>query len=284
MYLDFADAIAKQGKDRIEEKYGNLFEMYERITAEDAYTGPMRIYPAVHYTMGGLWVNYELMSNLPGLFVIGEANFSDHGANRLGASALMQGLADGYFVLPFTITNWLAHEKPGAPATDHPEFRRCEEEARGKLARLLAVRGKETAVELHRELGQVMWEQVGMARNRAGLESALDRIRALRARFWQSVNVTGTDGDLNAALERANRVADYMEFAELLALDALEREESCGGHFRTEHQTTDGEAKRDDAGFCHVAAWEFTGESQRPVRHEEPLVFESVKLAERSYK
>jgi succinate dehydrogenase flavoprotein subunit len=284
VYLDFADAIAKQGEDRIEERYGNLFEMYERITAEDAYTRPMRIYPAVHYTMGGLWVNYELMSNLAGLFVIGEANFSDHGANRLGASALMQGLADGYFVLPYTITNWLAPVKPGTPGTDHAEFKRCEEEVRGKIARLLAVRGKKTAVELHRELGQVMWEQVGMTRNRQGLESAIESIRELREEFWSTVNVTGNDSDLNTALERANRVADYMEFGELLALDALQREESCGGHFRTEHQTAEGEAKRDDARFCHVAAWEYMGENSRPVRQEEPLVFESVKLAERSYK
>jgi succinate dehydrogenase / fumarate reductase flavoprotein subunit len=283
VYLDFADAIARQGKERIVEKYGNLFEMYERITAEDAFTRPMRIYPAVHYTMGGLWVNYELMSNLPGLFVIGEANFSDHGANRLGASALMQGLADGYFVLPYTITNWLADHKPGSPATDHAEFRRSQAEASERLGRLLAVRGQRTAVELHRELGQVMWEQVGMDRNRAGLETAIGRIRALRDEFWTTVSVTGTDTDLNTALERANRVSDYMEFAELLALDALHREESCGGHFRTEHQTADGEAKRDDARFCHVAAWEYRG-LERPTRHEEPLVFESVKLAERSYK
>jgi succinate dehydrogenase / fumarate reductase flavoprotein subunit len=283
VYLDFADAIAKQGKDRIEEKYGNLFEMYERITAEDAYTRPMRIYPAVHYTMGGLWVNYELMSNLAGLFVIGEANFSDHGANRLGASALMQGLADGYFILPYTITSWLAQVKPGVLATDHAEFRRCEAESRGKLARLLAVRGKKTAVDLHREVGHIMWEKAGMARDRAGLESAIERIRELREEFWSTVNVTGTEVDLNAALERANRVADFMEFGELLALDALAREESCGGHFRTEHQTSDGEALRDDAHFCHVAAWEYKGES-RPIRHEEQLVFESVKMAERSYK
>jgi succinate dehydrogenase / fumarate reductase flavoprotein subunit len=284
VYLDFADAIARQGKDRIVEKYGNLFDMYERITAEDGYARPMRIYPAVHYTMGGLWVNYELMSNLPGLFVIGEANFSDHGANRLGASALMQGLADGYFVLPYTITSWLADQKPGGPGTDHAEFRRCEAEAAARLKKLLAVKGKKTAVELHRELGQVMWEKVGMARDRAGLESAIGRIRELRAEFWENVTVTGTDADLNAALERANRVSDYMEFGELLALDALRREESCGGHFRTEYQTPDGEARRDDARFCHVAAWEYLGPDAEPKRHEEPLAFESVKLAERSYK
>jgi succinate dehydrogenase / fumarate reductase flavoprotein subunit len=284
VYLDFADAIARQGKDRIAEKYGNLFDMYERITAENGYERPMRIYPAVHYTMGGLWVNYELMSNLPGLFVIGEANFSDHGANRLGASALMQGLADGYFVLPYTITNWLADQKPAAPATDHGEFKRCEEEAVARLKKLLSVRGKKTATELHRELGLVMWEQVGMARNKAGLEAAIGRIRDLREEFWATVNVTGTDADLNVALERANRVADYMEFGELLALDALQREESCGGHFRTEYQTADGEAKRDDAKFCHVAAWEYAGPERPPVRNEEALEFENVKLAERSYK
>jgi succinate dehydrogenase / fumarate reductase flavoprotein subunit len=284
VYLDFAAAISRQGEDRIREKYGNLFDMYERITAEDAYKQPMRIYPALHYTMGGLWVNYELMSNMPGLFVIGEANFSDHGANRLGASALMQGLADGYFVLPYTLTKWLAEQKPGAVSTDHPEFKRVVADAAEKLKKLLAVKGKKTAVELHRELGHVMWENVGMARSKESLERAIGRIRELREEFWRNVNVTGTDADLNVALERANRVADYMEFGELLALDALTREESCGGHFRIEHQTTDGEAKRDDARFCHTAAWEFAGPDKQPVRHEEPLVFENVKLAERSYK
>jgi succinate dehydrogenase / fumarate reductase flavoprotein subunit len=284
VYLDFAAAIAKQGRARIEEKYGNLFEMYERITAESGYERPMRIYPAVHYTMGGLWVNYELMSNLPGLFVVGEANFSDHGANRLGASALMQGLADGYFVLPYTITHWLAGEKPGATPTDHPEFKRAEAEARERIQKLLAIKGKKSAVELHRELGHVMWEKVGMARSREGLEQAIARIRELREEFWRNVNVPGTDADLNVALERANRVADYMEFGELVALDALKRDESCGGHFRVEYQTADGEAKRDDAHFCHVAAWEYAGDGQAPKRHEEPLTFETVKLVERSYK
>jgi succinate dehydrogenase / fumarate reductase flavoprotein subunit len=244
----------------------------------------MRIYPAVHYTMGGLWVNYELMSNLRGLFVIGEANFSDHGANRLGASALMQGLADGYFVLPYTITHWLAGEKPGVTPTDHPEFKRVEAEATEKIKKLLAVKGKKTATELHRELGHVMWENVGMARSKELLEAAIARIRELREEFWQNVTVPGTDADLNIALERANRVADFMEFGELLARDALVREESCGGHFRTEYQTADGEAKRNDAKFCHVAAWEFTGDGKEPLRHEEPLVFETVKLVERSYK
>jgi succinate dehydrogenase / fumarate reductase flavoprotein subunit len=284
VYLDFAAAIARQGEARIREKYGNLFAMYERITAEDAYKQPMRIYPALHYTMGGLWVNYELMSNLPGLFVIGEANFSDHGANRLGASALMQGLADGYFVLPYTITNWLAEQKAGVTPTDHPEFKRVEAEASEKLKKLLAIKGKKTALEFHRELGHVMWEDVGMARSRETLERALRRIRELREEFWTSVNVTGSDADLNAALERANRVSDYMEFGELLALDALKREESCGGHFRVEHQTAEGEAKRDDSRFCHVAAWEYAGHDREPIRNEEPLVFENVKLAERSYK
>jgi succinate dehydrogenase / fumarate reductase flavoprotein subunit len=284
VYLDFAAAISKQGEPRVREKYGNLFEMYERITAENAYKQPMRIYPALHYTMGGLWVNYELMSNIPGLFVIGEANFSDHGANRLGASALMQGLADGYFVLPYTITNWLAEQKPGVTPTDHPEFRRIEAEAGERLKKLLAIKGKKTAIELHRELGHIMWDKVGMARSRQSLEQAIHQIRELRDEFWRNVNVTGTDADLNRALERANRVADFMEFGELLALDALTREESCGGHFRTEHQTPEGEAKRDDDHFCHTAAWEFTGVDKPPIRNEEPLAFENVKLAERSYK
>jgi succinate dehydrogenase / fumarate reductase flavoprotein subunit len=284
VYLDFANAIARQGQARISEKYGNLFAMYERITAEDAYKQPMRIYPALHYTMGGLWVNYELMSNLPGLFVIGEANFSDHGANRLGASALMQGLADGYFVLPYTLTNWLAEQKPGVTPTDHPEFRRVEAEATEKIKKLLAIKGKKTAAELHREVGHVMWENVGMARTKQSLEHAIHRIRELREEFWRNVNVPGSDADLNAALERANRVSDYMEFGELLALDALTREESCGGHFRSEYQTPDGEARRDDAHFCHVAAWEYAGQDKSPTRHQEPLAFENVKLAERSYK
>ncbi len=234
--------------------------------------------------MGGLWVNYELMSNLRGLFVIGEANFSDHGANRLGASALMQGLADGYFVLPYTITHWLAGEKPGVTPLDHSEFKRVEAEATEKIKKLLTVKGKKTAVELHRELGHVMWENVGMARSRQSLEAAIGRIQELRAEFWANVTVPGTDADLNVALERANRVADFMEFGELLARDALVREESCGGHFRVEYQTNDGEAKRNDAKFCHVAAWEFTGDGKEPVRYEEPLTFETVKLVERSYK
>ncbi|MCX8138636.1 MAG: fumarate reductase/succinate dehydrogenase flavoprotein subunit [Gemmataceae bacterium] len=284
VYLDFADAIRRQGIERIREKYGNLFDMYERITGENAYTQPMRIYPAPHYTMGGLWVNYELMSNLPGLFVIGEANFSDHGANRLGASALMQGLADGYFILPSTLTHWLAGVKPGLPPLDHPEFRRCEAEAHQRLKRLLSIGGQKTAVEFHRHLGHILWDHVGMARRREGLLQAIEQIRNLREEFWRNVRVPGSDADLNMALERANRVADYLEFAELMALDALRREESCGGHFRVEHQTADGEAKRDDERFCHVAAWEYTGPDREPIRHEEPLIFETVKLTERSYK
>lgn len=284
VYLDFGAAIQKQGKDRIAEKYGNLFEMYERITAESGYDRPMRIYPAVHYTMGGLWVNYELMSNVPGLFVAGEANFSDHGANRLGASALMQGLADGYFVLPYTLTHWLAGEKPGALPQDHPEVRRTVAEASDKIKKLLAIKGKKTATDFHRESGKVMWENVGMARSRESLTAAISRIRELRSEFWENVNVPGSADDLNTALERANRVADYLEFGELLARDALAREESCGGHFRVEYQTPDGEAKRNDAEFAHVAAWEYAGPDKEPVRNVEPLVFENVKLAERSYK
>ncbi|MCE9562677.1 MAG: fumarate reductase/succinate dehydrogenase flavoprotein subunit [Planctomycetes bacterium] len=290
VYLDFAAAIAKQGEPRIREKYGNLFEMYERITDESGYERPMRIYPAVHYTMGGLWVNYELMSNIPGLFVVGEANFSDHGANRLGASALMQGLADGYFVLPYTITNWLADQKPGVTPLDHSDFKRTEAEATDQIKRLLAVKGKKTAVELHRELGHVMWEQVGMARSKQSLETAIAKIRGLRAEFWSNVNVTGTDADLNVALERANRVADFMEFGELLALDALQREESCGAHFRVEYQQKDetgqpnGECERDDDKFAHVAAWEYAGGEKQPVRNVEPLVFDVVMPTKRSYK
>ena len=284
VYLDFGAAIEKQGRAKIEAKYSNLFEMYERITAESGYERPMRIYPAVHYTMGGLWVNYELMSNIPGLFVVGEANFSDHGANRLGASALMQGLADGYFVLPYTLTHWLAGEKAGVTPLDHPDFKRTEAEATERIKKMLAIKGKKTANELHREVGLVMWEKVGMARTKQSLTEAIARIQELRSEFWQNVNVPGSDADLNTALERANRVSDFMEFGELLARDALTREESCGGHFRSEYQTPDGEAKRDDANFCHVAAWEWTGEGKTPVRHQEPLHFEEVQLVERSYK
>jgi succinate dehydrogenase / fumarate reductase flavoprotein subunit len=284
VYLDFADAIRRQGRARIEDKYGNLFDMYRRITAEDAYQRPMRIYPALHYTMGGLWVDYELMSNLDGLFVLGEANFSDHGANRLGASALMQGLADGYFVLPYTLTNYFAATKQDRKSTEHPEFRRCEAEAGELVKKLLAVKGKRSAVEFHRELGKVLWENVGMARTRESCERAIGKIRELRAEFWADVNVPGADDDLNTALERAGRVADFLEFGELLARDALTREESCGAHFREEYQYPDGEAKRDDAHFQHVAAWEYRGPGQDPVRHTEPLTYEAVKPTVRSYK
>jgi succinate dehydrogenase / fumarate reductase flavoprotein subunit len=284
VYLDFRDAIQRMGRGTVAERYGNLFEMYERITGEDPYRMPMKIYPAPHYTMGGSWVDYNLMSNLEGLHVIGEANFSDHGANRLGASALMQGLADGYFILPYTIGDYLAQARPGPVDTSHPAFRDVENEVKRRTERLLGVRGSLSVDALHRELGHVMWNQCGMARNRAGLEDAIDKIRALRDRFWKDVSVTGRGEDLNQALEKAGRVADFMEFAELMCLDALRREESCGGHFREEHQTLDGEAKRDDARFSHVSAWEWTGAGNEPRLHQESLAFEYVHLAQRSYR
>lgn len=284
VYLDFADAIRRLGRDKIEEKYGNLFEMYERITGEDGYKQPMRIYPALHYTMGGLWVDYHLMSNIQGLFVLGEANFSDHGANRLGASALMQGLADGYFIIPYTLAHHFASTKQERLSTDHPEFKRAEADVSERVKKLLAIRGKKTAVEFHRELGKVMWDQCGMARTKQSLESTIQTVRALREEFWHNVNVPGTDADLNVALERAGRVADFLEFGELLALDALRREESCGGHFREEYQYPDGEAKRDDERFSHVAAWEYQGTDKEPLRHQEPLTWEVVHPTVRSYK
>jgi succinate dehydrogenase / fumarate reductase flavoprotein subunit len=284
VYLDFADAIGRVGETKIRERYGNLFEMYERITGEDPYRAPMRIFPAVHYTMGGLWVDYNLMSTIPGLFVLGEANFSDHGANRLGASALMQGLADGYFIIPNTIGDYLARTKPGPPDPAHAEVRATEAAVRERTARLLGVNGSRPVDAFHRELGKVLWDGCGMARNAAGLRAALDRIPALRDEFWRTVRVGGAGEEFNQALERAGRVADYLEFAELMCLDALHREESCGGHFRTEHQTADGEALRDDARFTYAAAWEYAGEDRAPVMHREPLVFESVQLATRSYK
>ena len=283
VYLDFADAIKRLGQPKIAEKYGNLFDMYENITGENGYKQPMRIYPALHYTMGGLWVDYTLMSNVPGLFVLGEANFSDHGANRLGASALMQGLADGYFVIPYCLANFFGSTTQRAIGTDHPEFARCKADVEARTKRLLGIHGKKTAVELHRELGHVMWDNVGMTRNRAGLEKAIGRIRELRAEFWDSVNVPGTDADLNVALERAGRVADFMEFGELLAKDALEREESCGGHFREEYQEA-GEAKRDDEKFSNVAAWEFAGDDKPAIRNVEDLKWETVHPSVRSYK
>ncbi|WDZ87879.1 fumarate reductase/succinate dehydrogenase flavoprotein subunit [Micromonospora cathayae] len=284
VYLDFADAIGRLGRPAIEARYGNLFEMYERITGEDPYRVPMRIYPAVHYTMGGLWVDYDLQSTVPGLFVIGEANFSDHGANRLGASALMQGLADGYFVLPNTIANYLAGG-PFAPVdAGHPAAVQARAEVRDRISRLLAVDGDRTVDSFHRELGQLMWEHCGMERTEAGLRKAIDEIRALREQFWQRVRVPGDGEGLNQALEKAGRVADFLELAELMCVDALHREESCGGHFRAEHQTPDGEAQRDDERFGYVAAWEFTGTGQPPVLHREDLTFEYVQPTQRSYK
>jgi succinate dehydrogenase / fumarate reductase flavoprotein subunit len=284
VYLDFADAIQRLGRDVIEERYGNLFEMYQRITAEDPYRVPMRIYPAVHYTMGGLWVDYNLMSTIPGLFVIGEANFSDHGANRLGASALMQGLGDGYFILPNTIGDYLATARPGPVTADASEAREALTAVQSRASRLLSIRGKRTVDAIHRELGKVMWEYCGMARNEAGLTTALQRIPAIRDEFWHNVNVVGKGEELNQSLEKAGRVADFLELAELMCVDALHRRESCGGHFREEHQTPDGEALRDDENFAYVAAWEYCGEGKAPELHQEPLTFERVQLSQRSYK
>ena len=284
VYLDFADAISRLGAQTIRERYGNLFEMYQRITDENPYQAPMRIYPAVHYTMGGLWVDYNLMSTIPGLHVIGEANFSDHGANRLGASALMQGLADGYFVLPATIGDYLASSKLPKVGTDHPDCRRVEAEVAAYTRRLLDIRGKRTVDSFHRELGKIMWDYCGMARNATGLKKALSLIPELRAEFWRNVNVPGSDAELNQALEKAGRVADFLELGELMCLDALHRDESCGGHFREEFQTEDGEALRDDEHFAYVAAWEYKGPDRTPELHKEPLEFEYVHLAQRSYK
>nr|WP_320131215.1 fumarate reductase/succinate dehydrogenase flavoprotein subunit [uncultured Holophaga sp.] len=285
VFLDFADAIKRLGAHKIEEKYGNLFEMYERITGEDPYKQPMRIYPATHYTMGGLWVDYNLMSTIPGLFVLGEANFSDHGANRLGASALMQGLSDGYFVSPYTIGNYLAGIKPGSrPSEDHPEAKAAEAEVKARVSHLLSIDGRETPTHFHRELGHILWEACGMARNDQGLKGALQALPELKERFWKNVKVPGSGADLNQSLELAGRVADFIELGELMCRDALERRESCGGHFREEWQTEEGEALRDDENFCHVAAWEYAGEGSTPKRHVEPLIFENVHLATRSYK
>jgi len=287
VYLDFSDAIKRLGEDVISERYGNLFEIYHKITGEDAYHVPMRIYPAVHYTMGGLWVDYNLMSNIPGLHVIGEANFSDHGANRLGASALMQGLADGYFVLPYTLPNYLAGQMGKRPSTEASEFAQAESEVRARVTKLLSVNGNRSLDSIHRELGFLLWNQCGMARNAAGLKDALSKIPKLREEFWRNVKVPGTNEDFNQSLERAGRIADFLEFAELMCLDALERDESCGGHFREEHQTPDGEALRDDERFAAVFAWEFQGANgtvNRPKLHREPLHFETVHLTQRSYK
>ena len=285
VYLDFADAIKRLGEAGVRERYGNLFDIYHEITAESAYQQPMRIYPAVHYTMGGLWVDYNLMSNLPGLFVLGEANFSDHGANRLGASALMQGLADGYFVIPYTIGDYLAQQKPGSrPSADGAEFKQAEAAVTAMNQRLLANNGKEPVSHFHKRLGKIMWEFCGMARTKQGLEQALQKIPALREEFWANVRVPGSGDTLNQSLEQAGRVADFLELGELLCRDALTREESCGGHFREEHQYEDGECKRDDVNFAHAAAWEYQGEGKAPLRNVEPLNYEFTKMSVRSYK
>ena len=284
VYLDFTDAIARLGERAIRERYDNLFDMYERITGENGYQVPMRIYPAAHYVMGGLWVDYNLMSTIPGLFVAGEANFSDHGANRLGASALMQGLADGYFILPYTIADYIARVRPDKVDTSHPAFRAVEEEVLGSITRLLDVKGKRTVDSFHRELGRIMWDDCGMARNDAGLRRTLEKIPELRAEFWKNVRVLEGNEEVNQSLEKAGRVADFLELGELICIDALHRRESCGGHFREESQTQDGEALRDDEQFAYVAAWEYTGTLARPNLHKEPLHFEYVHLTQRSYK
>jgi len=288
VYLDFADAIKRDGLDVINRKYGNLFHMYHKITDSDPTKEPMMIYPAIHYTMGGLWVDYELMTTIPGLYAMGECNFSDHGANRLGASALMQGLADGYFVLPYTIGNYLAKVAPVPTNTNDPAFEAAANDVKEQTARLLkntkSGKGGQTVDHFHKELGKVMWDNCGMARNKAGLEHALKKIPEIRAEFWENVMVPGSGQELNQSLERAGRVADFLEFGELLALDALTREESCGGHFREESQTEENEAKRDDANFCHAAVWEYKGQGTAPALHKEPLVFENVTPSQRSYK
>jgi succinate dehydrogenase / fumarate reductase flavoprotein subunit len=284
VYLDFADAISRLGEDVIRERYGNLFQMYERITGENAYQRPMRIYPAIHYTMGGLWVDYNLMTTIPGCFALGEANFSDHGANRLGASALMQGLSDGYFVIPYTIGNYLANSGAGAISPDSPEVKEVMESVRERVDQLTSTNGNRSARSYHKQLGQIMWEYAGMARNAPGLEKAIGEIQDLRDDFNKNLLVPGASDNLNAELERAGRVRDFIDFGELLCRDALERNESCGGHFREEYQTEDGEATRDDENFAHAAVWEYKGEGQTPARHQEELKYDNVKLAVRSYK
>jgi succinate dehydrogenase / fumarate reductase flavoprotein subunit len=284
VYLDFRDSIKRFGENVIRERYGNLFEMYERITDENGYQVPMRIYPAPHYAMGGLWVDYNLMSNLPGLFVLGEANFSVHGANRLGASALMQGLADGYFVIPYTIANYLVQTKPGKVKADHAECRKSIDEVKGTTKKLLSIQGNKTPFEFIRELGLLMWNNCGMARSKESLSEAIAKIPAIREEFWKNVKVSGVGAEFNQQLENAGRTADFMEFAELLCRDALHRNESCGGHFRVEYQYEDGEAKRNDADFAYAAAWEFKGVDKEPQLHKEPLTFENIHLAVRSYK
>lgn len=284
VYLDFADAINRMGKKKIEEKYGNLFQMYEQITGENPYETPMRIYPAVHYTMGGLWVDYNLMTTIPGLFALGECNFSDHGANRLGASALMQGLADGYFIIPYTLGGYFASNKFEKVTTDNAEFKAAEKEVNERLNKLLSIKGKYSVDYFHKELGKIMWNKVGMSRNEIGLTEAVQQIKELRDRYWKEVKVLGENEELNQSLEKAARVADFLELGELMAIDALHRKESCGGHFREESQTPENEAKRDDDNFTYVAAWEFTGDFENPVLHKEPLTFEYVHLSQRSYK
>ena len=284
VYLDFSDSINRLGEDAIRKRYGNLFHMYQKITAENPYQTPMRIYPAVHYTMGGLWVDYNLMSNIPGLFVLGEANFSDHGANRLGASALMQGLADGYFVIPYTLPNYLANEKFEKVDAQHQEFKSAEHAVVSRTSKFLAIKGNRTVDSFHKELGKIMWDKCGMARDKKGLEEALVKIPKLREEFWQNVKVLGETNNVNQALENAGRVADFLEFGELMCRDALHREESCGGHFRTEYQTDDGEAKRNDDKFCYVGVWEYKGDNKPEELHKESLTFDDVKLATRSYK
>jgi succinate dehydrogenase / fumarate reductase flavoprotein subunit len=284
VFLDFRDAIRRDGKNVIEAKYGNLFDMYQQITGDNPYEEPMMIYPAVHYTMGGLWVDYNLMTTIPGLYALGEANFSDHGANRLGASALMQGLADGYFIIPYTIGDYLATMPSDKISTDHPEFKKTEEEVRNRINTLLSINGNKSVDFFHKKLGKLMWDYCGMARTAEGLKFAKEKIRELKEEFWTNVKVIGGNDELNQSLEKANRVADFLELGELMVVDALERNESCGGHFREEYQTPEGEALRDDENFAYVAAWEYKGDNQDEVLHKEPLVFENVKLTQRSYK
>jgi succinate dehydrogenase / fumarate reductase flavoprotein subunit len=287
VYLDFRDAIERDGQKAIEERYGNLFEMYNRITGDNPYEVPMMIFPAVHYTMGGLWVDYNLQSTIPGMFVGGEANFSDHGANRLGASALMQGLADGYFVLPYTVGNYLGEQgvaAAGQVTTEHAEFAAVEADVQARIDTLLSINGTESPRSFHKRLGHIIWEKCGMARSKEGLEEAIRDVQALRQEFWDNVKVVGGADGLNPELERAGRVADFIDFGELMCRDALMREESCGGHFRVEHQTEEGEAQRDDADFSFVGVWEYKGDDTEPMLHKEPLVYENVRLATRSYK
>jgi succinate dehydrogenase / fumarate reductase flavoprotein subunit len=284
VYLDFSEAIGRLGENTVRQRYGNLFDMYHEITGESAYKQPMRIYPAIHYTMGGLWVDYNLMSNIPGLFVLGEANFSDHGANRLGASALMQGLADGYFVIPYTIGDYLANNKEKRPSADCPEAKAVDSAVREEIKQLLSIKGKKTVNDFHKQLGKILWDHCGMARNRAGLTQAIGEVQTLRDEFWKNVNVPGESGNLNQSLEKAGRVADFLELGELLCRDALEREESCGCHLREEYQTDEGECQRNDEKFAHAAVWEYKGKNQTPVRHTEELTYEQVHLTTRSYK